>query len=394
MFGGLAEEIENLEIPLDGDALCAVLALRSRLDEAIAAAVGEFDHAGMWSLDHANSMTAWLRTQAGLTTRSAARLSHTGRRLRQLPGLADAWRTGTLTAGQVDAILANVSDRTVERFAQQHHELVAALAPLSVTETITAMRYWRAHAEADLEPEPAAEPDRSLFSSRSLDGRRDLWGHLDTEGGDVVATALDIAEHATDRGATDRARVASARRADALVEVCRFFLDHHQHPPASRHRPHLNLIIDTRVGQACTIDGVPVPNHTAERLACDSLLHRVHTNGSVILDFGRAVRTAPPALWNALVLRDRHCRFPGCDAPPAFCQGHHTPAWDDGGTTSIDTMALMCTHHHTLVHQPGWHCKLLPDGELHLIAPNGTIHTSRPPGPHLQAVVRPVGVRS
>jgi hypothetical protein len=381
MLAALGDAIDNLDLGLDGDALAEAIALRSRLDAAIAAAVGEFDHTQAYLGEPAVTMTLWLRKRAGLTAGAAARLTHTGRRLHQLPALAEAWRSGALTQGQIDAILANVPDRVAERFAEHQHALIAALAPLTVTQTVTAMRHWRTYAEAELDHDPQAEPHRELYASRTLEGHRELRGHLDVEGGDLLATALDLADTDTDTDPADR-RSAPTRRADALVEICRFFLTHRDHPPASRHRPHLNVILDTRSGHATTLDGVPVPGDVVDRLACDAHLRRVSTDGTVILDYGRSMRTAPAPLWNAIVLRDRHCRFPDCDAPPRHCQAHHIPDWDHHGTTSLHTMVLACTRHHKQAHQPGWHLTLLPDGELHITTPDGTTRTTRPPGPH------------
>ena len=60
MFEGLAEAIDGLEIPVDGDALAAVFALRDRLDARLAEAVAAFDRHELWECDGATSMTAWL----------------------------------------------------------------------------------------------------------------------------------------------------------------------------------------------------------------------------------------------------------------------------------------------------------------------------------------------
>lgn len=58
---GLAEAIEELEIPPQGDAIVEGIALHDRLGAAICAAVGDFDAAGCWEVEGASSMTAWLR---------------------------------------------------------------------------------------------------------------------------------------------------------------------------------------------------------------------------------------------------------------------------------------------------------------------------------------------
>jgi hypothetical protein len=60
MLEELGTAIETLDIPVDGDALAAVIALRDRLDARISDAVNAYDRAGLWELEGATSMTGWL----------------------------------------------------------------------------------------------------------------------------------------------------------------------------------------------------------------------------------------------------------------------------------------------------------------------------------------------
>ena len=48
--------------------------------------------------------------------------------------------------------MANLSDRTVELFAEHEAELIPHIAKLTVVDTGHAMRSWAAHAEAILDP--------------------------------------------------------------------------------------------------------------------------------------------------------------------------------------------------------------------------------------------------
>jgi hypothetical protein len=99
------------------------------------------------------------------------------------------------------------------------------------------------------------------------------------------------------------------------------------------------------------------------------------------IDYGRATRTIPAPLFNALVLRDRRCRYPGCDRPPAWCEGHHIRPWLHAGPTALSNLALLCTRHHHLLHHPHWHAKLLPDATLEITDPRGHTRTTTPPDP-------------
>jgi hypothetical protein len=67
------------------------------------------------------------------------------------------------------------------------------------------------------------------------------------------------------------------------------------------------------------------------------------------LDVGRKQRTVSTSLRRALHARDRGCRFPGCHRK-RFLDGHHIDHWINGGESKPGNMALLCTHHHRLLH--------------------------------------------
>jgi len=97
------------------------------------------------------------------------------------------------------------------------------------------------------------------------------------------------------------------------------------------------------------------------RLACDAeIIPAVLGSRSQVLDLGRSQRLVSTALWHALVLRDRHCSFPGCTRPPRACDAHHILHWADGGPTDLDNLALLCRRHHTLTHASPWDVSLDP----------------------------------
>ncbi|MDQ6727923.1 MAG: 13E12 repeat family protein [Actinomycetota bacterium] len=149
-----------------------------------------------------------------------------------------AYADGSLSGGQVEAILAHLDDDTIDLFAACEAELVPYLAPLRVAGVGRAMAAWKEQARPE-GPEPE-EPERSLHLSRTLDDRYVLDGSLDAEGGATVATALRLATVDD----TDASRSPTQRRADALVDVCRFFLDHQRAHKGGRHRPHLNMVVE------------------------------------------------------------------------------------------------------------------------------------------------------
>ena len=383
VFDSLATAIEELDLPVDDAALARVLELQDRLAAKVTMAVAEFDKAELWDVDGSVSMAAWLRNRVRMANRDAARLSSTARRLRGCPGTASAWVDGRLSGGQIAAVVANVTDRTAELFADHEDQMVGRLEPLDVRDTTVVMQRWAQLAEATLRlrDDRPDDPPRSLHLSRLLDGRGRLDANLDAEAHDVIATAIRLGASADADG---EERTPAQRRADALVDVCRHFLDHQQRRAGARHRPHLNVAIDLKDlaegGPGRSLDGTPLDGATIRRIACDAGVHRVIFDGrSSILDYGHTTRTIPPAVYTSLVLRDLGCRYPGCDRKAEWCEGHHIWHWEDGGPTCLSNLVLLCSRHHHRCHLNGWHIKLLPTGTVEVTDPHGRTWTSDPP---------------
>ncbi|MGI8686936.1 MAG: HNH endonuclease signature motif containing protein, partial [Acidimicrobiales bacterium] len=172
---------------------------------------------------------------------------------------------------------------------------------------------------------------------------------------------------------------------EALVDVCRHFLDHQRSQVGGRHRPHLNVVVDLEALEegrgGRVVDGPALDGATLSRMVCDCALHRVVMSGrSAVLDYGTSTRTIPAPLWSALVIRDEHCRFPCCDRPSRWCEGHHVIWVTAGGPTELANLVLVCSRHHHRLHQPRWQAKLLPDATFEVTAPDGIVRATSPPG--------------
>ena len=100
-----------------------------------------------------------------------------------------------------------------------------------------------------------------------------------------------------------------------------------------------------------------------------------------MLDVGVEAETVTQGLRRAVELRDRGCRFPGCDLPAADCAVHHLVHWVHGGQSIVDNVVLLCPHHHGLVHEGGWQVARDPY--------TGTVRARRPDGTRLDTVSPP-----
>src|SRR5215469_9546134 len=106
------------------------------------------------------------------------------------------------------------------------------------------------------------------------------------------------------------------------------------------------------------------------------LLDAPYNAGSLPLDVGCS-RDIPPHIRRAVILRDRHCAWPGgCTRPPAACQCHHLIPRSQGGTTSVANIKLLCEYHHQVcIHRLGW--KIITHADA--TSPHGQILRSHGP---------------
>lgn len=139
-----------------------------------------------------------------------------------------------------------------------------------------------------------------------------------------------------------------------------------------------------RVGHGLLDSEHPVDPAVARRLACDAgVVPMVLGSRSEPLDVGRLSYTVPEGMRRALHARDRGCTFPGCARRPRRCHAHHVRHWLDGGPTELGNLALLCRHHHQLIHHEHWSVRMI-DGRPWFRPPRWVDpdQEPRPGGPH------------
>lgn len=373
VFGALAAEVGDLEVPVDAHALVELLSIRQRFEAVVVEALGAFDAAKLWDLDAATSMHAWLRDQGQLTSSQSARLTRTARKLRQLPETLAAWKDGRLSGGQVEAVVTIVGTK-VDRFDEA--VIVPELESLDLEQTTMALQHWRRRVDdEDPIPEEPSDPPSRLYLSGGLDGRGLLDGELDVDHHQRLKTALRLA------APDDRDLTPAEQRAEAHDTIVSYFLDNQTSARGGSHRPHVNVFVDLDGSNPRYEDGTAMSREVLERTCCDSAFHRISAMGrSTIIDLGTTTRVLSAAIRAGMVARDVHCRFPGCDRPASWCDGHHVVWFSRGGATRLDNLVLLCRRHHKRLHRLGWEAKLLPDGTFEVTDPTGRVRTTWPPG--------------
>ncbi len=116
------------------------------------------------------------------------------------------------------------------------------------------------------------------------------------------------------------------------------------------------------LGVADVAGGIALSRRAFRALTCDCRVREaVHDGQGRPLGVGRARRTVPGWLMRLLRRRDPVCRFPGC-SHRRFLHAHHIIHWSDGGATEVDNLVLLCSAHHSQVHDEGWHIERRSNG--------------------------------
>ena len=195
---------------------------------------------------------------------------------------------------------------------------------------------------------------RGISGSQSLGGMIRVDGWMTTTAGLAFLAAIDAFMPAP---SPDDIRTPRQRRHDALEDLARHYLEHGDTPTVGGEKPHINLVCDISALQGIagslheTEDGHIITVQELRTLACDCSLSRIvlGPDGEVI-DVGRRTRVIPTAMRRAVIARDRHCTWPGCDRNPRWCDVHHLRHWADGGGTDPSNATLRCRFHHSLTH--------------------------------------------
>jgi len=319
-----------------------------------------------------NSPIDWMRFNCHLTEKAAADRIAVGR---MAPRLSESVQA--LQAGEIGFAHLATMARTVEHVGR-HADLDGLLAlarKMTPGKFFYECQHYRhsVDAKAYCEEQSDQAINHHLSLSTAESGHLFINGLLDPVGGAAVRTALEPL--AQKSGAHDH-RLLPQRFADALVEL------------ASAGKPanlQVTATIETLKGLAGAAAGemefsLPISSTSVQRIACDCSVTRVLLNQeSVTIDVGRSKRVISNTLRKALKIRDGHCRWPGCERPASWCDGHHLVHWIHGGETNLGNLVLLCRRHHRMVHEGGWQLIKTEDQQIVVIAP--TITFGFPRGP-------------
>lgn len=273
---------------------------------------------------------------------------------------------GSVTSRELQRLVRTLPERFDPDGAEQREEVLRRRASVSVRQLPDGIT----RLIADLHPEAAGFVLTALdarTSPRRLPRFIDPQLGLDGEADGVSADAVD--------DELDDVRTLGQKRVDALVAIARESVA--QDPGAvggTSVTMVVTVALDTLLegSGTATISGVdePICAATARRLAADAeIIPLVLGTDSEPLDLGRSARLYSLGQRRALAVRDGGCIWPGCAAPPAWCEVAHLQAWILAGPTDLDNGVLMCPHHHRRFDRDGWQLQRGDRGAPFLIPP-------------------------
>ncbi len=410
---------ETLWSARSDDELVDVIGLVQQASSALAAveagAVVEVD-----ARDLAKEKLYYGSTGDWLTHLAGLRHGEGKRRVKQALALSgpltrtrDALLDGRVSPSQAEVIVRAVDDLPPGDWVRRRGEkiLVRQAEHLNASDLATAGRHVVEVVDPDgvdrrLEAalqrdERAAHLNRHLAISEDRAGGVRIRGRGTAEDGALlkaVLLPLTSPEPTVDPESGEQypdPRDHGTRMWDALVATAQHALTTDLPPETHTTPARLLITLDeatlrTEVGIGTTADGTDLPPETLRRLACDAeIIPAVLSTRGEVLDVGRLRRLVTPGIWTALILRDRHCTFPACTRPPLMCHAHHLTHWAHGGDTSLDNLALLCGHHHRVIHYTPWEIRMnstdrqpeFKPPSVSDIEPAWIRHRPRPPGP-------------
>jgi len=313
--------------------------------------IREFDERGgclKWGLDCTAKWLAWRCDMSMATAREKVRVAQT---MKHLPLVSAAFASGELSYSKVRSLTrvasvdneANLVDfalrNTAGHVAEYCRELrMGTPASVGIAERAFAHRFLRVRRDAD----------RGMLS---------VTVELPLEAGELIEKALDKARDDECLKVPDLVDTSwSRRQADAFVTMLKEYLQGGEMSETKKSSD--NYLINIHVDQSALAGDVgrsSVPIETVKRLCCDGrTVVMTETKDGEPLSIGRQSRVVPKGIERVVRARDKNtCRFPGC-RNKRFVDIHHIKHWANGGETAVEQLMLLCSKHHTLVHEGGF----------------------------------------
>jgi hypothetical protein len=261
-----------------------------------------------------------------------------------LPAVAAAAHAGSLSAEQLGSVVALADEESDAEWARRAPSVAPAdLARLARTQA-----------------KPTVEDGMARRSARSVR----MWWRRDAGMLSVRAELPDVdgARFETrmnwmiDRMRPPKGQAWDTREhrgADALMELCD--LPEIVETPTAAAKP--LLVVEVPLTGPAEVAGIPLPDAAVEALRASARIEPVLVDETgVPVMVGKQTTALSPKIVRAVLLRDGHCRIPGCEIRHGL-EVHHLRPRSWGGSDDISDLAAVCRlagHHQMLVPTGPW----------------------------------------
>ena len=350
-----------------GDVVTAVresVRIRRELEAFETRAAAQIEDDGIYADApfHSRNTKDLLERHCGLSSREANQRETVSRALPGLPVTEAALSSGVIGLDHAAVLARVVNPQTIGTLRQDERVMVGWAQDLTFRQMQSRVADWA----ADIDPakHDAAIAPTTVTLMKGAKGRGLLTADLCPAdytkwNAQLCATeAAILRQEDADRKAGIDVPESSydERLGQAFTIVLTRALSGPDDKISGGSRAQISLIVTPEQLAAGTgahdllLDQAVAPEAFSE-FCCGSDMYRtVIGKKNEILDVGRTERTATRALRNAVVIRDRHCIIPHCDAPPRWCDIHHVVWFRNGGCTTISNLALVCGRHHQQIH--------------------------------------------
>ncbi len=381
-----------------GAALEARASLAALVDGAAVAMLPGWEGSCEWAADGTRSPVVALVNRTGAHRSAAGAFRRTGLLAASMPHVSAAARRGELPLSHLALVTRARRDEVAGVFDRDEAVIVDAARGRTADALGVWLRGWYLGAlaelgvnEPDTNPGPGSDEDTARiivgFAGRGLvtldltpaslaalteavEARIETWRRTGQLGEDtrpwdqlVGAAVMDLiadGSASTRRGVPRPLLIAIARLKDLF--------DRAGTPEADREPWSARILGGGPIGHAAL----------RELMEQANLQLVVTTDDGEPLQVGRARRLATAAMLAALIARSGGtCEFPGCHATHHRAHAHHITSWEHGGRTDLANLALLCAHHHRLIHKAGYTLTRGPTS-LHFRRPDGTPITDPP----------------
>src|SRR6266542_3744527 len=201
--------------------------------------LAEIERRATFKRDGHLSAASWLASEFKVGWGAAREQVRTARALEEMPETRKAVEEGEVSMSGAKVLVA-ARDADPEEFRESEKELVEAARIHSTNDLQRVAAYWRQAVEREhtLDPDEKLRARRRLHASVTFLGMVRVDGDLDPETGETLLTALRPVLEAASRSSRDGDdRTPAQRRADALGEICRQWLDSSERPTVGGERP-------------------------------------------------------------------------------------------------------------------------------------------------------------